>query len=97
MIISDMLSANIYSSADTDVNLDLPLKKQPGYYKVKVPLPLFNLNTGNYVIKLLMGIINMELFDTVELNFTIENNNYINKGTRPGLLFALNKWEYIND
>ena len=95
MILSDALSANIYSTADTDLNPELLLPKKEGYYKVKVPLPLFNLNTGNYMVKLLMGIINTELFDCVELTFSIENNNYINTGNRPGILLNMSKWEYI--
>jgi lipopolysaccharide transport system ATP-binding protein len=95
MIISDALSANIYSTADTDLNPELLLPKKEGRYKVKVPLPLFNLNTGNYTVKLLMGIVNTELFDSVELTFSIENNNYINTGNRPGILLNISKWEYI--
>ena len=95
MIVSDVLNANIYSSADTDLNPELIQQKLEGYYKVKVPLPLFNLNTGNYNIKMLMGIFNTELFDSVELTFSIENSNFINTGTRPGLLLTINKWDYI--
>ena len=44
-----------------------------------------------------MGIINTDLFDSIELIFSIENSNYINTGTRPGLLLNLSKWEYIYD
>jgi hypothetical protein len=42
-----------------------------------------------------MGIVNTELFDSVELTFSIENNNYINTGNRPGILLNISKWEYI--
>ena len=95
MIVFDAFSANIYSTADTDLNPELLKQKNAGYYRVKVPLKLFNLNTGNYSIKLLMGVINTDLFDSVELSFSIENKNYINTGTRPGILLTLNKWDYI--
>ncbi|HEX8327793.1 MAG TPA: ABC transporter ATP-binding protein [Hymenobacter sp.] len=94
MIVSDIYENNIYSSADTDLNEQLVAKRLAGYYSVKVPLPLHNLNTGYYKVKLLMGIINTEVFDSVELSFNIENNNFLNTGVRPGLIISLNKWEY---
>lgn len=94
MVLSDALGNHVYSSADTDLNPELLDKKRKGSYKVKVPLRLYNLNTGIYKLKFLIGIINNELFDEAELTFTILNNNFINTGTRPGLLIALNKWEY---
>ena len=94
LILSDALNSNIYSTADTDLNPELLTKKNKGYYRVKVPIPLYNLNTGHYNVKLLMGIINEELFDSVELTFSIENNNYMNTGTRPGILLTMSKWQY---
>ncbi len=93
MVVADSIGVHIYSSSDTDVNDQLFDDKKPGNYKYRVPLPLFNLNTGNYSVKLLMGITNNELFDSVELNFSIEHNNFVNTGVRPGLMIALNKWE----
>ncbi|RYE51052.1 MAG: hypothetical protein EOP48_18785 [Sphingobacteriales bacterium] len=75
--------------------MNLVEKRRAGKYNVRIPLPLFNLNTGNYRIKFLMGIINTQLFDSVELSFSIEHNNFTKAGIRPGLLIALNKWEYI--
>ncbi len=95
MLLTDMLENHIYSSADTDVNEELLSTKLEGHYRVKVPLELYNLNTGNYKIKFLMGVINTELFDSVELVFSIENNNFINTGIRSGLLVAINKWDYV--
>ena len=94
MMISNAYTSNIYSSADTDLNPELLEKKQEGYYKVRVPLNLYNLNTGIYTIRVLMGVINLDLFDSIELNFSIENNNFMNTGTRSGILLALNKWDY---
>jgi lipopolysaccharide transport system ATP-binding protein len=96
MIVSDIYENNIYSSADTDLNEELVEKRKPGKYLVKVPLPLHNLNTGLYKLRLLMGIINTEIFDSVELSFNIENNNFLNTGNRAGLLISLSKWEYKN-
>lgn len=96
MIVSDIFENHIYSSADTDLNLELVDKRKAGNYIVNIPLPIFNLNTGIYKVKLLMGIINTELFDSVEMAFNIENSNFLNTGVRPGLLITLNKWEYKN-
>lgn len=93
-ILQDALGTHIYSSADTDLMSELILDKKAGLYKVKVPLPLYNLNTGLYKIIFLMGIINYQVFDKVELSFLVENDNYINTGNRQGLLLSLNKWEY---
>jgi hypothetical protein len=94
MILTDIFENHIYSSADTDMNPYLLEKKEKGHYKVRVPLPLYNLNTGTYKLKFLMGIINTQLFDSVELSFYIESNNFTNAGLRPGLLISLVKWEY---
>jgi lipopolysaccharide transport system ATP-binding protein len=94
IVIRDTLESHLYSSADTDLNPELLTKKGKGKYKVRVPLSLFNLNTGTYRITFLMGIMNTELFDSAELSFRIESNNFINTGVRPGLLIAMNKWEY---
>ena len=95
MVLTDSLENHVYSSADTDMNSELIEKRKAGKYKLKVPLPLFNLNTGTFNLKFLIGIIHTELFDEIDLKFTIENNNFINTGTRPGLLYSITKWEYI--
>ena len=96
MIIRDIYGTNVYSSADTDLNPELLFQKKAGYYRIKIPLPLYNLNTGSYKLEFLMGIINTHLFDKVDLNFTIENKNFLESGTRQGLLLSVNKWEYIS-
>lgn len=96
MIVYDAYGTMIYASADTDLNPELLATKSKGTYKIKVPLPLYNLNTGNYVIKFLIGIINIELFDSVELVFSIEHENFINTGVRSGLLISMNQWKYLN-
>ena len=44
-----------------------------------------------------MGLINVELFDEISLNFIIENNNYLNTGNRNGLLLTTIDWEYKNN
>jgi homopolymeric O-antigen transport system ATP-binding protein len=93
MTISDVFGTHIYSSADTDLNPELLLEKMKGDYSVKIPLPLYNLNSGSYNIKLLMGIINIELFDSVELSFSVDASNFLNTGLRPGLLISLKKWD----
>ena len=95
MVLTDSLENHVYSSADTDMNSELIEKREAGKYKLKAPLPLFNLNTGTFNLKFLMGVIHTELFDEIDLKFTIENNNFINTGTRPGLLYSITKWEYI--
>jgi lipopolysaccharide transport system ATP-binding protein len=95
MLIYDSLGTHIYSSADTDLNSELLQTKKAGTYNVKAPLPLYNLNTGNYRIKLLMGVMNFEVFDSVELSFSIETNNFTNAGMRSGLLLSLNKWQFL--
>lgn len=88
------LGVHIYATADTDLIDDISGEKKAGTYKVKIPLPLFNLNSGIYKIDLLMGVVNTQLFDQIEIYFTINNKNYINTGNRPGLLLTSNKWEY---
>ncbi|MDR1881215.1 MAG: ABC transporter ATP-binding protein [Prevotella sp.] len=88
------LGVHVYATADTDLMDDISGEKKAGTYKTRVPLPLFNLNSGIYKIDLLMGIMNIQLFDQVEIYFTIDNKNYINTGNRPGLLLTSNKWEY---
>jgi lipopolysaccharide transport system ATP-binding protein len=94
MIVSDVFGTHIYSSADTDAQPDLLGKRTKGIYTLRVPLPLYNLNTGNYTIRFLMGVINTELFDSVELAFSIEGNNFINTGIRTGLLLSIIDWQY---
>jgi lipopolysaccharide transport system ATP-binding protein len=94
MILTNSLENHIYSSADTDANTELLERKKKGSYSVKVPLPLFNLNTGVYKLRFLIGIMNTRVFDEVELFFSIENNNYINTGIRRGMLVTINRWEY---
>ena len=93
MILKDILGNHIYSSADTDLKPENQIK-EPGNYLAKVQLHLYNLNTGKYKLEFLMGIINTHLFDKVELDFTIENQNFLNTGHRPGLLLSMNQWEY---
>lgn len=93
MIVKDILGNHIYSSADTDLNPENQIK-EPGNYVGKVQLQLYNLNTGKYKLEFLMGIINTHLFDKVELDFTIDNQNFLNTGHRPGLLLSMNRWEY---
>ncbi|WP_293311992.1 ABC transporter ATP-binding protein [Pedobacter sp. UBA5917] len=95
IIVSNSLNANIYSSADTDLNPSLTSLKKSGTYYVRVPLSVLNLNNGNYKITLLMGIINTTLFDEVSLDFTIQNNNYLNTGHRGGILLNIVKWDYL--
>jgi lipopolysaccharide transport system ATP-binding protein len=97
IIVSNSLNANIYSSADTDLNPSLMSLKKSGIYHVRVPLSILNLNNGNYKITLLMGIINTTLFDEVSLNFTIQNNNYLNTGHRGGMLLNIVKWDYLQE
>lgn len=94
LIVKDTFENNVYSSADSDLNPEIQFFQNAGQYSVKIPLPLYNINTGFYKIEFLMGIINTHLFDKVELDFTIENRNFLNSGVRPGILFSLNKWEY---
>lgn len=98
-IVKDQLETHIFSSADTDSkdNSELLENRTPGNYRLKVKLPLFNLNTGRYTITFLMGLINIELFDEISLNFIIENNNYLNTGNRNGLLLTTIDWEYKNN
>ena len=74
VLVGDVLENHIYSNADTDTDSSLLKKRSAGKYKAKVPMPLYNLNTGAYRASFLMGIINTELFDKVELTFEIENN-----------------------
>ena len=93
MILKDILGNHIYSSADTDLNPENQFKESGNYF-AKVQLQLYNLNTGKYKLEFLMGIVNTHLFDKVELDFTIENQNYLNTGHRPGLLLSMNQWEY---
>ena len=96
VLVGDILENHIYSNADTDTDSSLLKKRSAGKYKARVPMPLYNLNTGTYRASFLMGIINTELFDKVELTFEIENNNFINTGNRSGLLVSLSKWDYSN-
>jgi len=95
VLVTDILETHIYSSADTDGNDGLVEgKRNTGIHKARVPLPLYNLNTGLYRATFLMGIINTELFDKVEVTFEIENRNFINTGSRSGLLISISKWDY---
>ena len=96
MTVKDVMGNNIYSSVDTDLNPELQHHREAGYYTLKIPLPLHNMNTGNFRLEFLMGIINSQIFDKVELDFTIKNKNYLDSGIRYGLLISLNKWEYID-
>ena len=97
IIVSNSLNANIYSSADTDLNPSLTSFKKKGIYQVRVPLSILNLNNGSYKITLLMGIINTTVFDEVTLNFTIQNNNYLNTGHRAGMLLNIVRWDYLQE
>lgn len=94
MIVSDVYGTHIYSSADTDAEPNLLGRRKAGTFALRVPLPLYNLNTGNYTIRFLMGVINTELFDSVELAFSLEGNNFINTGIRTGLLMSIIDWQY---
>lgn len=90
-LVKDSFETHVYSSADTDFE-DSLLKRAKGKYKAIVPLNIESFNTGNYKLEFLMGIINIDLFDKVEMNFSIENNNYLNTGLRAGLLLRTSNW-----
>ncbi|WP_205943610.1 ABC transporter ATP-binding protein [Pedobacter cryophilus] len=96
--ISDTFDTHLYSSSDTDklTAEQLIEIRQPGLYNVIAPIPLYNLNSGNYKITFIMGEINTTLFDSVEIFFSIENNNFLNTGNRTGILLSLNKWQYTD-
>ncbi len=96
--IFDIYGNHIYSSSDTDLlnNEQLLQTKKVGTYKVKVKFPLFNLNTGNYRFKVVLGQTNVQLYDFAEVQFSILNKNFLNHGNRPGLLISLNEWNYFS-
>ncbi|WP_345953490.1 ABC transporter ATP-binding protein [Mucilaginibacter sp. PAMB04168] len=93
VLVKDAFETHIYSNADTDLDESL-LHRKKGRYKVVVPIDIHNLNTGNYKVQFLMGIVNIELFDLIDLTFSIEHDNFLNTGARPGLLISINKWHY---
>lgn len=93
--IFDVFESHVYSTADTDLNDSLIGRRENGLYKVKFPLDINGLNTGIYKAKFLMGTMHTELFDSVEMSFSVENKNFLNTGNRHGLLLSINKWEYI--
>lgn len=95
-IVKDSYENHIYSSADTDLNPHIISERKKGEYSVSTFLPLLNLNTGSYRLTLIMGIMNQEVFDEVELKFSIENENYLNTGKRNGLLLVTQEWKYKN-
>jgi lipopolysaccharide transport system ATP-binding protein len=95
ILVKDSFETHIYSSADTDFD-DSLLKRPKGNYKAIIPLDIQFFNTGNYKLEFLMGIINIDLFDKVEMYFSVENNNYLNTGLRPGLLLKTNPWVTSN-
>ncbi len=96
--IIDELENHIYSSSNTDlVEIGKIIEfGQVGIYKVRVNFPLYNLNSGNYRLKVVLGQTHVRLFDTAEVRFSILNQNFLTNGNRPGILISLNHWNYLN-
>ena len=92
----DVYDNHLYSSSDTDLLEDSKLlaPRPKGNYTVTVNYPLYNLNTGNYKLRFVMGQINVQYFDIAEVYFSIENKNFLNTGNRPGIMLSINEWHY---
>ena len=98
-IVTTIDGFHVFSTADTDSNIELFEERQSGQYTTRVKLPTKNLNVGVYLIAVGLGVPGVEVFDRQEaVSFTINDVGdfwTLKEGSRrAGLLVVEAPWYY---
>jgi lipopolysaccharide transport system ATP-binding protein len=100
-IVSTLEGFHLFSTADTDTNLNLFERRKPGKYVARVKLPIHFLNTGTYNISVGIGIPGSEVLDRQDaLSFSIHDagdfGSLKERERRAGLLLVQAPWQYYD-
>ena len=99
-IVSTSDGQHLFSTADTDNELERFNKRQPGDYVVQVKLPMEFFNVATYHISVGLGIPGIESFDRQEaVSFNLHDTGdfgTLKEGSRrSGLFLVSTDWKYI--